>query len=478
MMQEVKYTELSKTIANQLAALTSFDSNDLEKLKSDFNVLLIATTNVMEMSVNEQQFFSEKFSEIVTHFEQLILRERQLTERIGQLSISLEGKQHDAEERQRQLDATMQRRNDLLQQIKDREKDAEWKWYYIFFPILGLLAWAVIALINNLKKDVKTLELEMERLQNPDNQNVINEIREECLQLESELIDDRNEINEISREVSEAETKKKEYAIKASGAQGMKASINQLEIYLQDMSPDLGHESLIEAYLQEKIDFRYVDGSNDISLHEAIFTWGVTLDKKLNANGKNVQAVHLEYINEDDKSTTDIGHLYHVEEKVWRLGSHFQEMGQLPEGAEIFDQSFDEYARDAWSTYAWNNDKSLHLQINLWLRTASIMDMKTKEKIVAKLIDGATTAKINFCPGDHLPLKKINEICLKNNWRIASAFEVSIAWTYSKLHVFALGRLADGRFAVPIQYEINEWKKGINIVESGDQGFFYIDNND
>ena len=74
-----------------------------------------------------------------------------------------------------------------------------------------------------------------------------------------------------------------------------------------------------------------------------------------------------------------------------------------------------------------------------------------------------------------LSLDAANEICRKNGWALATADDVQTAWRELALHVYAFGRLRDGSFAVPVQSDFPNFKRGANLgAQGGNQGFFYV----
>ena len=58
---------------------------------------------------------------------------------------------------------------------------------------------------------------------------------------------------------------------------------------------------------------------------------------------------------------------------------------------------------------------------------------------------------------------------------VATAQQVKDAWEKLGLDVYAFGRVADGSFAVPVQRDHSNFKKGVNAgAQGGNQGFFFV----
>lgn len=89
-------------------------------------------------------------------------------------------------------------------------------------------------------------------------------------------------------------------------------------------------------------------------------------------------------------------------------------------------------------------------------------------------VDVATVKEVLFHSQASLSLAEAQAIAQENGWKIASSSEVEAAFTYRNLDVYAFGRMADGRFAVPVQSNHSNFQKGPNIdAVGGNQGFFY-----
>ena len=92
---------------------------------------------------------------------------------------------------------------------------------------------------------------------------------------------------------------------------------------------------------------------------------------------------------------------------------------------------------------------------------------------------GKVYKKVYFHSQSSLSLAEALSIAKQNSWVLATATEVQEAWLFHKLDANAFGRMADGRFAIPIQTDHTNFKKGPNIGVFGkNQGFFYIKLND
>ncbi|MCB0614929.1 MAG: discoidin domain-containing protein [Lewinellaceae bacterium] len=85
-----------------------------------------------------------------------------------------------------------------------------------------------------------------------------------------------------------------------------------------------------------------------------------------------------------------------------------------------------------------------------------------------------TAKEVKFYSQNSLSLAEAQAIAKENGWEMASGSEVEAAFEQQNLNVWAYGRIADGRFAVPVQSDQSNFQKGPNIgVTGGNQGFFY-----
>jgi len=87
----------------------------------------------------------------------------------------------------------------------------------------------------------------------------------------------------------------------------------------------------------------------------------------------------------------------------------------------------------------------------------------------------APTAKeVKFYSKNGLTLTEARDIAAQNGWKLATSDEVSAAFQQRNLDVYAFGMMADGRFAVPVQSNHSNFKRGANIgAVGGNQGFLY-----
>jgi hypothetical protein len=82
--------------------------------------------------------------------------------------------------------------------------------------------------------------------------------------------------------------------------------------------------------------------------------------------------------------------------------------------------------------------------------------------------------EVKFFGQNGISMDQAKAISAQKGWKIASSFEVQAAFQHLKLDVYAFGMMADGRFAVPVQKDHSNFKKGPNIgAVGGNQGFFY-----
>lgn len=88
--------------------------------------------------------------------------------------------------------------------------------------------------------------------------------------------------------------------------------------------------------------------------------------------------------------------------------------------------------------------------------------------------DATAVKEVLFHSQNSLSLAEAQAMAKQNGWEMASSSEVEAAFQQKALNVWAYGRMADGRFAVPVQQDQSNFKKGPNIgVTGGNQGFFY-----
>lgn len=88
--------------------------------------------------------------------------------------------------------------------------------------------------------------------------------------------------------------------------------------------------------------------------------------------------------------------------------------------------------------------------------------------------DGTCLFEVKFYAESSLTLEQAKSKATENGWTLASAEEVIAAFDKLNLDKYAYGRLSDGSFAVPVQSDYSNFKKGVNLnAQGGNQGFFY-----
>ncbi|MEZ4887784.1 MAG: hypothetical protein R3E32_23845 [Chitinophagales bacterium] len=81
---------------------------------------------------------------------------------------------------------------------------------------------------------------------------------------------------------------------------------------------------------------------------------------------------------------------------------------------------------------------------------------------------------VKFHSQTGLSLAQAQNTATVRGWKMASPSDIQQAWKNQNLDVYAFGMMADGRFAVPVQSDHSNFKKGANIgAIGGNQGFFY-----
>lgn len=87
---------------------------------------------------------------------------------------------------------------------------------------------------------------------------------------------------------------------------------------------------------------------------------------------------------------------------------------------------------------------------------------------------GGCLYKIHFYAEKNLTFDQAKAIAASKGWTLATADELTEAFNRLSYNQYSYGRLADGRFAVPVQSDHSNFKIGTNIVsQGGNQGFFY-----
>ena len=177
----------------------------------------------------------------------------------------------------------------------------------------------------------------------------------------------------------------------------------------------------------------------------------------------------------------------------------WQQLG--PDGYLV--ASFDESARDEWSVYL-HNAADVSVILNLWTNVAeqqSTAGRSTLGQILgasrecyAGLIRGDDGVCAAACPEGqklsaagscvtevlfhaeaNMSLSEAEQSCKKAGCSLATPFQVSAAWEKLGLHTYAFGRLSDGTFAVPVQSDFSNFKRGVNMgAQGGNQGYFYV----
>jgi hypothetical protein len=71
-------------------------------------------------------------------------------------------------------------------------------------------------------------------------------------------------------------------------------------------------------------------------------------------------------------------------------------------------------------------------------------------------------------------LAQARSTAVSRGWRMLSPAEVEASWAKGKLHVFAFAMMADGNFTVPLQTNAGPFKRGVNFINAGNQGFLYV----
>lgn len=483
MLQKTDYKDLCKRIVDQLIALTNNPELPIGDLFEQFDLLMKSTEEVLDKCKNEQVYFTDKFHKLAKRSIEINNAKKKLKLLIIEVESLMASNQSLLQQDSERYVKIQMRIAQQKAAIARYEEEAKWKWYYTFFPVIGLIILGIRAKISEGQKVVEILENQIDSATLVRTQAQIIADKDKITSLKVDALKYKKADEDLKIQLDKAEAEKITYATKTSSAQSMKAQINALKLYIDSLKNNTEYEVTLNILLETIFDFESMDGSIEkIPVKEALLKWGDLLNQRLNANGKNILAVHLE-INKDalgnEINPVDIGHLYKMREREWALGAHDEIPSSLADVYSLFKGPFFEYQHDEWSIYAENADHTLHLTINIFAQTATLTVKSSGEKIIAKITDASTTAEIKVHRENSLSKEQMEQICLERNWRPATAFEVTTAWINKDLNEWMYGRILDGRFAVPVQSDTPNFKKGVNIVDGGGgQGFFYIDNND
>lgn len=120
---------------------------------------------------------------------------------------------------------------------------------------------------------------------------------------------------------------------------------------------------------------------------------------------------------------------------------------------------------DLFGTF--NNNRSAQKALQT-LPNASVSKPNWKQPIER------SAKPVKFYSKNSLSLAQAQAIAKQNGWTLATGNDIQAAFVQHKLDVYAFGLMADGRFAVPVQKDHSNFKKGPNIgAVGGNQGFFY-----
>lgn len=91
------------------------------------------------------------------------------------------------------------------------------------------------------------------------------------------------------------------------------------------------------------------------------------------------------------------------------------------------------------------------------------------------LAAGTCTFDIRFQAEPGVQLVQAKALAAANNAKLAEPAEIEQAWKDNALDQYSFGMMSDGNFAVPVQRDHSNFKKGHNVgATGGNQGFFYV----
>lgn len=121
-------------------------------------------------------------------------------------------------------------------------------------------------------------------------------------------------------------------------------------------------------------------------------------------------------------------------------------------------------------------------QLRIWGELSKLVSKPITTPIkcsdgLVKGSDGSCVLPVYAFRRNNINLEEIGDLEKQHNWSIASREQVTAAWEKGVLDEFAFLMIDTGDFCVPIQKDVNSFKRGTNCGDNrGNQGFLYVHN--
>lgn len=467
--------DLLKIVIDNDAKKISTDPVIVENLLSKFIIISEATEKVLLQNERENKAFEEllkRASLLIIHLEN---EQVKLSEIIKSSKGSIEVNETTRKKAQEELKEIKLRITKSQQEIEKLKPKIEFQWWWIFCWWCGLAAAGIENAINAKIAEIEKLQLKADLLDSRIVNDNIGEYNKTIIKLEKKLKTDHAVLTTLKRNQEDLVIKAKLFAGKTASSSHLNDEIEIIVKNLKKLYDKRERVYLLPSRLNTVLDF--CDGKTHKSLPmiKILSIWGEVLNAVLTPTGASVQAVRLAI------EGKEFGHFRKVTGSNWEFvgTSKFDSYKNLPVVKILVNGQFKETGRDQWSIFLENNTQKVW--IDIWTKIFTVTNKNTKEVFTTEIIDGSLAEEVLFYGKDGISQEAVAKLCLEKNWQLASEFEVSIAWIHKGLSVFAFGQLRNNLLAVPIQSDMGAFKKGLNIIpfgskNSGNQGFFYIDN--
>ncbi|MDO7171754.1 hypothetical protein [Mariniflexile sp. AS56] len=465
-------TTLIKNEENGIAT----SSEKVERLISVFDIISEATDKLLLQSERQSKIFQDLKNQ--TH--RILLKFQKEKENLEFLihnyNISIVANDEARKKFQRELQDIKIRIAEAQAEIEKLKPKIEFKWYWVFCWWCGLIAAGVNNEINSRLSEIEQIQLNADQLQSSIVNNDINKFKQAIIDLKNKLATEQKELDKIALRQKEIDDKMQLFSSKLKSSVHIKGEVKFIGKSLENFYKEKEIIGFLKNRLESTANFCDGHSHKKMPMEKILSDWGNSLNEELLPSGASVQAVRLAI---DGK---EFGHFRKISDSNWELvgTSKFDAYKNDPIAQILSKGPFIETQRDRWSIYLHND--SHNLAVDIWKSLVSATHKNTKEILTTEIIDGSLAEKVHFHPQDHITPAAVAALCKQNNWRLASEFEVSIAWIHNGLNVPAFGQIKNDLVVVPIQSDTNTWlKRGLNTLKfgstnSGNQGFFYINN--
>ena len=476
------YSKISKEGIQLLKVVIDNDENNIktspEKVKElldKFTILSDATERVAVQNERENKAFQELLKRTSLLIIKLQNEKANLLEVIKENKRSIDVNEETKQNALKELNEIKKRIAETQKEIEKLKPKIEFQWWWIFCWWCGL---AVAGIQNEINSKIALIEkdsLKADLLESRVINKNIEEFNKAIQKLEKKLSTDQVVLDKLKVEQTGLEKKAKLFASKTASTLHLNTEIKLIKAALKGLYNSKEKIYMLKARLNSKLDFCNGETSAYLPMHKILSDWGIILNEELTPTGGSVQAVRLAI---DGK---EFGHFRKLSESDWELvkTSNFSTYKDRNIAKILSSGKFRETHRDQWSIYLEND--SQYIAVDIWKKVLTATNKKSRAIFTSKIIEGSLAEKVLFYAKDYITPNEVEAMCKEKNWRLASEFEVSIAWIHNGLNIFAFGQMRDNLVAVPIQSDINTFKKGLNIMPfnskgSGNQGFFYIEN--